>query len=80
MSLSQDVSGAGATRSSCCPSPATTTASPAGFLRLVPASGPTSGYSLDLMRHEPDAPNGMTEFLIARPPRRSASAGWRACR
>ena len=38
---------------------------PGGFLRLVPAYGPSFGYTLDLMRHDPDAPNGMTEFLIA---------------
>ena len=38
---------------------------PGGFLRVVPAYGPSFGYTLDLMRHDPDAPNGMTEFLIA---------------
>jgi lysyl-tRNA synthetase, class II len=38
----------------------------AGFLRLVPAFGEEPGYSLDLMRRDPGAPNGMTEFLIAR--------------
>jgi lysyl-tRNA synthetase len=38
---------------------------PGGFLRIVPAYGPDFGYTLDLMRHDPDAPNGMTEFLIA---------------
>jgi lysyl-tRNA synthetase, class II len=38
---------------------------PGGFLRLVPAYGEDFGYTLDLMRHLPDAPNGMTEFLIA---------------
>ena len=38
---------------------------PGGFLRLVPAYGADFGYTLDLMRHLPDAPNGMTEFLIA---------------
>ena len=35
----------------------------------LPASRPRVrspfGYTLDLMRHDPDAPNGMTEFLIA---------------
>ncbi|MEZ0294049.1 MAG: bifunctional lysylphosphatidylglycerol flippase/synthetase MprF, partial [Solirubrobacteraceae bacterium] len=35
------------------------------FLRLVPAYGDDPGYSLDLMRREPDAVNGATEFLIA---------------
>ena len=38
---------------------------PGGFLRVVPAYGQSFGYTLDLMRHDPDAPNGMTEFLIA---------------
>ncbi len=38
---------------------------PGGFLRVVPAYGPSFGYTLDLMRHDPGAPNGMTEFLIA---------------
>jgi len=38
---------------------------PGGFLRVVPAYGRDFGYTLDLMRHDPDAPNGMTEFLIA---------------
>jgi len=36
-----------------------------GFLRLVPCFGPDPGWSLDLMQRDPDAPNGMTEFLIA---------------
>ena len=31
----------------------------------MPAYGDDFGYTLDLMRHLPDAPNGMTEFLIA---------------
>jgi lysylphosphatidylglycerol synthetase-like protein (DUF2156 family) len=38
---------------------------PGGFLRLVPAFGADPGYTLDLMRHDPGAPNGMTEFLVA---------------
>ena len=38
---------------------------PGGFLRIVPAYGRDFGYTLDLMRHDPDSPNGMTEFLIA---------------
>jgi lysylphosphatidylglycerol synthetase-like protein (DUF2156 family) len=38
---------------------------PGGFLRIVPAYGPDFGFTLDLMRHDPDSPNGMTEFLIA---------------
>jgi lysylphosphatidylglycerol synthetase-like protein (DUF2156 family) len=39
---------------------------PAGFLRLVPAFGDEPGYSLDVMRHDPEAQNGVTEFLIAK--------------
>jgi lysylphosphatidylglycerol synthetase-like protein (DUF2156 family) len=38
---------------------------PLGFLRLVPCYGADPGWSLDLMQRDPDAPNGMTEFLIA---------------
>ena len=38
---------------------------PDGFLRLVPCYGEHPGWSLDLMQRDPDAPNGMTEFLIA---------------
>ncbi|HKJ36284.1 MAG TPA: lysine--tRNA ligase [Solirubrobacterales bacterium] len=38
---------------------------PVGFLRLVPCYGADPGFSLDLMRRLPDAPNGLTEFLIA---------------
>ena len=38
---------------------------PVGFLRLVPCYGDDPGYSLDLMRRKPDAPNGLTEYLIA---------------
>jgi lysyl-tRNA synthetase, class II len=38
---------------------------PLGFLRLVPCFGPDPGWSLDLMQRDPDAPNGMTEYLIA---------------
>jgi lysylphosphatidylglycerol synthetase-like protein (DUF2156 family) len=36
-----------------------------GFLRFVPAYGDDYGYTMDLMRHDPDAPNGMTEFLMS---------------
>jgi hypothetical protein len=32
------------------------------------------GYTLDLMRHDPDAPNGITEFLIAHGARAARSA------
>jgi lysyl-tRNA synthetase, class II len=38
---------------------------PVGFLRLTPCFGDDPGWSLDLMQRDPDAPNGMTEFLIA---------------
>ena len=38
---------------------------PLGFLRLVPCFGDDPGWSLDLMQRDPDAPNGMTEYLIA---------------
>ncbi len=38
---------------------------PLGFLRLVPCFGEDPGWSLDLMQRDPDAPNGMTEYLIA---------------
>jgi lysyl-tRNA synthetase, class II len=38
---------------------------PLGFLRLTPCFGDDPGWSLDLMQRDPDAPNGMTEFLIA---------------
>lgn len=39
---------------------------PGGFLRVVPVYGPEPGYTLDLMRRDPDTPNGMTEFLLTR--------------
>lgn len=38
---------------------------PLGFLRLVPVFGDDPGWSLDLMQRDPDAPNGITEYLIA---------------
>ena len=38
---------------------------PLGFLRLVPCFGEDPGWSLDLMQRDPDAPNGITEYLIA---------------
>jgi lysylphosphatidylglycerol synthetase-like protein (DUF2156 family) len=31
----------------------------------VPCFGDDQGWSLDLMQHDPEAPNGMTEYLIA---------------
>ena len=73
--------GRGPTRSSCCASRCARTGRRRGFLRLVPAYGPSFGYTLDLMRHDPDAPNGMTEFLIASHRRaRCATAGSPGCR
>jgi lysylphosphatidylglycerol synthetase-like protein (DUF2156 family) len=65
MSLSQDVRGAGANPEFLLCVALRDDRTPSGFLRLVPAYGPSFGYTLDLMRHDPDAPNGMTEFLIA---------------
>ena len=38
---------------------------PLGFLRLTPCFGDDPGWSLDLMQRDPDAPNGITEYLIA---------------
>ena len=74
-------SGSGRTPSSCSASRSTSAASPGGFLRVVPAYGQSFGYTLDLMRHDPDAPNGMTEFLIASTAEtRCAGAAWRGCR
>lgn len=39
---------------------------PGGFLRIVPIFGDHHGFTLDLMRRDPDTPNGMTEFLLTR--------------
>jgi lysylphosphatidylglycerol synthetase-like protein (DUF2156 family) len=65
MTLSQDVRGVGADPQFLLCVALDERGVPGGFLRLVPAYGPSFGYTLDLMRHDPDAPNGMTEFLIA---------------
>ncbi len=65
MSLSQDVTGAGANPEFLLCIALDDDGVPGGFLRVVPAYGPDFGYTLDLMRHDPEAPNGMTEFLIA---------------
>jgi lysyl-tRNA synthetase, class II len=65
MSLSQDVTGAGANPEFLLCVALDQDGVPGGFLRVVPAYGPSFGYTLDLMRHDPGAPNGMTEFLIA---------------
>ena len=65
MSLSQDVVGVGANPEFLLCVALDERGVPGGFLRVVPAYGQSFGYTLDLMRHDPDAPNGMTEFLIA---------------
>ncbi len=65
MSLSQDIAGAGANPEFLLCVAVDADGVPGGFLRVVPAYGPSFGYTLDLMRHDPGAPNGMTEFLIA---------------
>jgi lysyl-tRNA synthetase class 2 len=65
MSLSQDITGQGANPEFLLCVALDEHDTPGGFLRLVPAYGPDFGYTLDLMRHDPAAPNGMTEFLIA---------------
>jgi len=66
MSLSQDVEGAGHNPEFLLCVALAEDGSPGGFLRIVPAYGENFGYTLDLMRHLPDAPNGMTEYLIAK--------------
>ena len=71
MSLSQDITGSDANRDFLLCVALDADGVPGGFLRLVPAyggpaTGTTFGYTLDLMRHDPGAPNGMTEFLIAK--------------
>jgi lysylphosphatidylglycerol synthetase-like protein (DUF2156 family) len=50
---------------------------PLGFLRLVPCFGDDAGWSLDLMQHDPDAPNGMTEYLIAMATQSLGGRGYR---
>ncbi len=65
MSLSQDIVGAGANPEFLLCIATAEDGTPGGFLRVVPAYGPSFGYTLDLMRHDPNAPNGMTEFLIS---------------
>jgi lysyl-tRNA synthetase len=66
MSLSQDIEGNGTNPEFLLCVALDEHGDPGGFLRIVPAYGPDFGYTLDLMRHLPDAPNGMTEFLIAK--------------
>lgn len=65
MSLSQDIEGAGRNRDFLLCVALDEHGAPGGFLRIVPAYGSDFGYTLDLMRHLPGAPNGMTEYLIA---------------
>lgn len=65
MSLSQDIEGAGRNPEFLLCVALDENGAPGGFLRIVPAYGDDFGYTLDLMRHLPDAPNGMTEYLIA---------------
>ena len=50
---------------------------PLGFLRLAPCFGAEPGWSLDLMQHDPDAPNGMTEYLIAMTAQELGARGYR---
>ncbi len=50
---------------------------PLGFLRLAPCFGADPGWSLDLMQHDPDAPNGMTEYLIAMTAQELGARGYR---
>ena len=66
MSLSQDIEGGGRNPEFLLCVALDEQGAPGGFLRIIPAYGADFGYTLDLMRHRPDAPNGMTEFLIAR--------------
>ena len=65
MSLSQAVRGAGADPEVLLCVGLDREGRPGGFLRIVPAHGSEPGYTLDLMRHDPAGPNGMTEFLLA---------------
>ena len=65
MSLSQDIEGGGRNPEFLLCVALDEKGAPGGFLRIVPAYGEDFGYTLDLMRHLPDAPNGMTEYLIA---------------
>jgi len=64
MSLSQDVDGSNPEFRLCVA--LDEDGKPGGFLRIVPVYGDASGYTLDLMRRDPDTPNGMTEFLLTR--------------
>ncbi len=37
-----------------------------GFMKLVPFYGKHPGYSLDQISRDPDSPNGLSEYLVAR--------------
>src|SRR5438132_12892775 len=63
MSLSQDIQGQGANPEFLVCVAYGEDGSPGGFLRLVPAYGVDPGYTLDMTRHDPAAPNGMTDVL-----------------
>lgn len=63
MSLSQDVEGTNPDYELCVAYDAD--GRPGGFLRVVPVFGDDPGFTLDMMRRDPDSPNGMTEFLVA---------------
>ncbi len=65
MSLSQDIEGGGKNPEFLLCVALDEDGRPGGFLRIVPAYGDDFGYTLDLMRHRPTAPNGMTEYLIS---------------
>lgn len=64
MTLNQDVNGANPDFRLCIALDENDT--PGGFLRIVPIYGDRKGFTLDLMRRDPDTPNGMTEFLLTR--------------
>lgn len=64
MTLSQDVEGTNPDFRLCIA--LDETGAPGGFLRVIPIYGPHGGYTLDIMRRDPDTPNGMTEFLLTR--------------
>lgn len=64
MTLSQDVEGTNPDFRLCVA--LDETGAPGGFLRVIPIYGPHGGYTLDIMRRDPDTPNGMTEFLLTR--------------
>lgn len=64
MTLSQDIEGTNTDFKLCIALDAE--GHPGGFLRVVPIYGDRGGYTLDIMRRDPETPNGMTEFLLTR--------------